>query len=203
MQKKIVNTAATKEMDQIISLLGELLTEINTAFTKNRLSLKYENTSEEAAAQIRKNLVSLSETAKELGGAEALSVQSVTLNLSKVFYDVLHLGHQVEAKVKAKVMFSDEAAKEMQDLLRRTADLLPHVADAVRTCNSLIVNHVHKEADELRNNATNSTAMHEDRLCKGSCHPKASVIFMQMLQNLHDIQWHFKALACDQDIPTV
>ncbi|MCW3488851.1 hypothetical protein [Dethiobacter alkaliphilus] len=203
MQKKIVNTAAAKEMDQIVSLLGDLLKEISSAFMNHRLSLKYQKASGDISGQIRKTLVSLSETASEMGGPEALAVQSATLNLSKVFYDTLHLGHQVESKVKEKVMFSEEAVAEMSDLLRRTTDLLPHVADVVRTCNPLIVEHVNKEADELRNSAANSTVMHEARLCKGQCHPKASVIFMQMLQNLQDILWHFKALSCEQRVPKV
>jgi Na+/phosphate symporter len=201
MKKKITNTSATREMELLVSLLGEMFHEVSNAFTKHRLSLKYENTMEEAAKQIRKSLVDLSEAATEMGGNEALSVQATAMHLSKIFYDLLRLSTQVETKVKEKVMFSDEAAGEIVNVFDRTAGLLGHVSDALRTCNELIIAHVKKEVDELRNAASGSTTMHEDRLCKGKCHPKASMVYLQMMQHLQDALWHFKALVCDNGMP--
>ncbi|MBS4030310.1 MAG: hypothetical protein KGZ63_02665 [Clostridiales bacterium] len=201
MKKKIVNSSATREIDSIVKMLGEVFTEIQGAFTKNRLSLKYQQTTSEASKTLRKSLVTFYEAAEEVGGDEALAVQATAINLSKVFYDIMKLSNQVETKVKGKVMFSDEAVAEVNDIFRRTAELLPHVADAMRTCNPLIIAHVDKEVDELRANAANSAVLHEDRLCKGACHPKASIIFMQMLQHLQDILWHFKALVSENGMP--
>lgn len=203
MKKKIMNTSATKEMEQLVTQMGEMFAEINNAFTKHRLSLKYKQTTADAAKHIRKALVNLSEAAADVGGAEALAVQASAMNLSKIFYDILRLANQVENKVNNKVLFSEDAVKEMNDIMKRTGDLLPHVADALRTCNELITRHVEKEVDELRGNASGSTVLHEDRLCKGACHPKASVIYLQMLQHLQDILWHCKALVCDNGVPAM
>ena len=203
MKTKIVNPSAAKEMDQIVALLGEMFTEVHNAFMKNRLSLRYEQVSVANAMQIRQSLVTFYEAVAKMGGGEALTVQRTALNLSKIFYDLLRLSNQVEIKVKEKVLFGEEAVSEMNNLMIRTVALLPHVADALRTCNELIIDHVENEADELRTNATNSTAFHEDRLCKGKCHPKASIIYLQMLQHLQDILWHFKALVCNNGIPTM
>ncbi|MBS3983370.1 MAG: hypothetical protein KGZ41_06185 [Dethiobacter sp.] len=200
MKQKIVNTSATVALEQLISELGEMFTEINTAFTQRRLSLKYKQATDDSAKQIRKCLVTLTETTDELSGAEALAIQGTTINLSKVFYDVLRLTGHVESKIKDKVLFSEEAMAEMSGLLKRSSDLLPHVADALRTCNELIAKHVEKEVEELRSFAASSTLTHEDRLCKNVCHPKASVIYLQMLQHIQDILWHFKALACHNGI---
>ncbi|MBS3897361.1 MAG: hypothetical protein KGZ54_03070 [Dethiobacter sp.] len=200
MKQKIVNTSATAALELLISELGEMFTEINTAFTQRRLSLKYTQTTDDSAKQIRKCLVTLSETTDGLSAAEALAIQGISINLSKVFYDVLRLTDHVESKIKNKVLFSEEAMAEMSGLLKRSSDLLPHVADALRTCNELIEKHVEKEVEELRSYAANSTLTHEDRLCKNVCHPKASVIYLQMLQHIQDILWHFKALACHNAI---
>ena len=202
MKKKIVTTSAAKEMDQIVVLLGEMFTEVHSAFMKHRLSLKYDQVCDDNAKQIRQSLVNFYEAASEMGGGEAFTVQGTALNLSKIFYDLLRLANQVEMKVKEKVLFGEEAVAEMNDIMLRTAALLPHVADTLRTCNALITAHVENEADELRANAANSTAFHEDRLCKGKCHPKASIIYLQMLQHLQDILWHFKALVCTNGLPT-
>ncbi|MBS4008653.1 MAG: hypothetical protein KGZ45_09560 [Clostridium sp.] len=200
MRQKIVNTSATAALEQLITELGEMFTEINTAFTQRRLSLKYKQATDDSAKLIRKSLVVLSETPGELSPAEALTIQGITINLSKIFYNVLRLTDHVENKVKNKVLFSEEAMTEMSGLLKRSSDLLPHVADALRTCNELIEKHVEKEVEELRSYAANSTLTHEDRLCKNVCHPKASVIYLQMLQHIQDILWHFKALACHNDV---
>lgn len=203
MKKKMVTMSAATEMEQIVKMLDEMLSEILNAFMKNRLSLKYQQTMEDDTKQVRQHMVSFYEAASEAGGAESLAIQASAINLSKVFYDILKLSHQVEMKVKEKMMFSDEAVAEIENILRRTSALMPHVADALRTCNPLITAHVEKEVDELRNNAANSTALHQDRLCKGICHPKASIIFMQMLQHLQDILWHLKAIVCDTGIPAM
>jgi Na+/phosphate symporter len=202
MKKKITNNSATKELEQLVAALGEIFTEIENAFSKHRLSLKYRQLMEDSTREIRKNLVDLSEVTADMGGNEALSVQATAMNLSKIYYDLVRLSNQVEIKVKEKIIFSDEATGEIDVLLKRTAALLPHVADGLMTCNELIINHVKNEVDELRNTASSSTVMHEDRLCKGKCHPKASVVFLQMLQHLQDILWHFKALVCDNGMPT-
>ncbi|GFP26467.1 hypothetical protein HKBW3S25_01960, partial [Candidatus Hakubella thermalkaliphila] len=53
MRQKIVNTSATAALEQLISELGEMFTEINTAFTQCRLSLKYKQTTDDSAKQIR------------------------------------------------------------------------------------------------------------------------------------------------------
>jgi Na+/phosphate symporter len=203
MKKKIVNSAAAKEIDSIAKMLGDVLTEIQGAFKKHRLSLKYQQTTTDVTKTLRKSLVTFYEVAEEMSGNEALAVQATAINLSKVFYDILRLSNQVETKVKEEVMFSEAAVGEVEELIRRTAELLPHVADAIRTCNPLIIAHVNKEVDELRANAANTTVFHEDRLCKGACHPKASVIFMQMMQHLQDILWHFKALVTENGIPSL
>lgn len=200
MKQKIMNNTAATALEQLILELEEMFAEINTAFTERRLSLKYKQSTDKSAVQIRKALVSLAEVTGELAGAEALAVQSSTINLSKIFYDILHLSCFVEDKIKDKVLFSDAAMAEMSGLLKRSSDLLPHVADALRTCNELIARHVEKEVEELRSYAMSSSLAHEDRLCKGACHPKASVIYLQMLQHVQDILWHFKALACHNGI---
>ncbi len=203
MKEKMVNSAATRETDNIVKMLSEVLAELHGAFMKHSMSLKYQQTTTEVTKTLRKSLVSFYGEAAKLGGEEALIVQSTAINLSKVFYDVLRLSNQVETKIKEDIKFSDEAVGEISDIFKRTADLLPHVADTILTCNPLIVAHVSKEIDELTKNANESSALHMDRLCKGTCHPKASIIFMQMTQQLQDILWHLRALVAEDGMPCI
>ncbi|RJX29265.1 MAG: hypothetical protein C4554_01135 [Dethiobacter sp.] len=203
MKKKIVNSTAVKEINEIMQLFYDFFGEINTAFVKHRLSLKYQQAGSNFAKQSRQRLARFY-AATETTGAELLSIQAAAINFSKIFYDILRLSSPVEAKVNEKVLFSDEAVKEMSEILDRTRELLLHVNDALQTGNPLIISHIEKEAEALNSMTLNSTVLHEDRLCKGVCHPKASVIFMLMLQQLQDILWHCKALVSEQNgVPNI
>lgn len=204
MKKQPVNSVSFKEIDTILQLFYDYMGEIYTCFEKHRLSLKYQQASSDLNRQLRKSLASLYKGAAKMPAKEVLLVQAIALNFSKIYYNLLRLSTQVEAKIKDKVLFSDEAVKEMTEFLRRTRELLPHVRDALKTGNNLIISHVVKEADELMSWAAKTTARHEERLTKGICPPKASVIYIQMLLHLEDILWHCKALVSEENgVPVV
>ncbi|EEG78626.1 Na/Pi cotransporter family protein [Dethiobacter alkaliphilus] len=200
--EKILSASASKEMYQIVSKLNQLFSEIHTAFMKNRLSLKYRQALEKLGKQISMGLVEFSESARQMDKNEALTVHATAVNLSKIFYDLLRLATQVEKKINSRTRFTNAAIKEMNDILCRTVSVLPHVADGLRTCNPVILAHVHKEVDTLRRDSANSINFHEDRLCEGKCHPRACIVYMQMLQHLQNILWHYKAMICRNNFPT-
>jgi Na+/phosphate symporter len=195
MTKKMVGSATATEFEDIVAMFGEFYNDLTTAFLSNRLSLKYQQTTAELSKRLRQRLAKAYESAAEFPGKEALTVQAVAINLSKIFYDLLRLSGNVETKVREKIVFSEAATGEITEVMRRTGELFPHVADAVLTGNPLIVAHVEKEAEALGAAVQQSIRTHEDRLCKGICHPKASVIFMLMTQQVQDILWHCRALV--------
>jgi Na+/phosphate symporter len=197
-KKQLSSDTIAQEISGIVQIFGELFDEIHGAFQTHRVTLKYQQTSTALSRGLRQNLVSFYNKASDLTGAEALAIQATAINFSKIFYDILRLSGLVETKVKEKVLFSDLAASELTQLMRRGRELLPHLADALQTQNPIIISHVEKEVNELSAIIVNSTNLHEDRLCKGICHPKASVIFMQMLDQFQDILWHYKALISKQ-----
>jgi len=198
MTKNIVGSATATEVRDVVAMFGEFYNDVSTAFLSNRLSLKYQQTTAELSKRLRQRLAKAYESAEAFTGLEALAVQAVTINLSKIFYDLLRLSGNVETKVREKIVFSEAATAEMTEIMRRTGDLFPHIADAVITGNPLIVAHVEKEAEALGAAVQQCIKTHEDRLCKGICHPKASVIFMLMAQQIQDILWHCQALVSNQ-----
>lgn len=198
MIKKIVGSATATEIEDIMSMFGEFYNDVSTAFLSNRLSLKYQQTTSELSKRLRQRLAKAYESAEEFSGREALAVQAIAINLSKIYYDLLRLSGNVETKVREKIVFSETATSEITEVMRRTGELLPHVADAVLTGNPLIVAHVEKEAEALGQSVQHSIKTHEDRLCKGICHPKASVVFMLMTQQIQDILWHCRALVSSE-----
>lgn len=197
MTKIIVCSAAAAEIKVIVTMFGEFYDEVTTAFLGNRLSLKYQQTAAELSKGLRQRLAKVYERANELTGQEALIVHATAINLGKIFYDLLRLSGNVETKVLEKISFSEAASSEVTDVMRRTKDLLPHLADAILTRNPLIVGHVEKETEALGVAIQHCVKTHEERLCRGICPPKASVIFMLMTQQLQDILWHCQALVSE------
>ena len=198
--KKLVSTKSTKEINSTVEMLDQLFLEIYIAFMKHRLSLKYQQLTGELSKKLRQSLARLYEGSTKVSADEALAMQSTAINFSKVFYDLMRISGQVETKVKENVLFSEVASKEMSELMRSTRELVHNVGDALLTRNEVIVEHVQKEIARLSVDAASISGMHENRLCKGVCHPKASIIYMNLLQHLSDILWHYKAMISDEDI---
>jgi len=192
---KIVNSNAVREIDEIMQLFNDFLEKIINAFIKHRLSLEYELMCGDFTRRSRQILSRFYATTKQTHPPESLYIQGATLNFSKIFFDILRLSTLVETKVKEKILFSDEAVNEMKEIFQRTRGLLPHLHDALLTGNAIIIEHIKKEAAALQAKTLDHTVLHEERLCKGICHPRAAVIYMQMLQQLQDILWHFGALV--------
>ncbi len=199
--KKLISTKSTKEVNSTVEMLDQLFLELYIAFMKHRLSLKYKQVTDDLSKQLRQSLARLYEGSTKVSAEEALAMQSTAINFSKVFYDLMRISGQVEIKVRENILFSDIASEEMSDLMRGTRELVHDVGDALLTRNPVIVAHVEKETSRLTSAATNSSGMHEDRLCKGTCHPKASIIYMNLLQHLSDIHWHYRALVLDEKMP--
>lgn len=202
MQEKLTCTSATKEVEQVLFCLSQMLQEIHQTFMKNLLSLKYKQRKVKLGNQTRQSIVGFFQTGIKLSPGEALTVQATTTNLSKIYYDLLRIEAQVEKKVSSKTKFSTAAVRETNELLRRTVSLFPHVADAIRTCSPVIILYVQKETAALRELAANSIAVHERRLCEAKCHPRACVLYMQILQHLQDILWHLEAMVCNKNFLT-
>lgn len=195
--KKLCCANSSKEISDTVQTLDQFFLEVNAAFTQHRLTLKYRQANDDLPRQIRKGLVSLYEGCANAAAGEALAAQSTASNLSKIFYNLLRISAQVETKVKENILFSDAASGEMSSLAKRTRELLRHVGDAVTTQNELILDHVQKETADLFALVESMSAAHEDRLCKGVCHPKASIVYMNLLQHLADILWHYQALLSE------
>jgi Na+/phosphate symporter len=200
--KKLVCTKSTKEINSTVEMLDQLFLEIYIAFMKHRLSLKYQQMTGDLSKKLRQSLARLYEGSAKVSAEEALAMQATAINFSKVFYDLMRISGQVESKVKENVLFSDVASKEMSELMRGTRELVHNVGDALLTRNDVIVEHVQKEIARLSADAASISGMHGDRLCKGMCHPKASLVYMNLLQHLGDILWHYKALISDEEILT-
>lgn len=198
--KKPLNPVVAKEVNSIVEAMENFFSEVYTAFRTHRITLKYKQITDDLSHSIRHNLVRLHRDIVKQLPDEALSLQYTSIHFSKIFYNLQRWSGLVETKIKENIVFSNVATEEISEIFRRTRDLLHHLGDAVLTGNEVIVAHVEKEADSIGDLIEKISGYNQERLSKGICHPKASIIFTQMLQSTQDILWHYKALLSDEEI---
>ncbi len=93
------------------------------------------------------------------------------------------------------VPFSDRAVGEVDELMRRAAEMLRLVRDAILTRNRFLLDALEREGTALADRAASCAEAHEARLIEGLCSPRASSLFLAMLDALRGIQWHARQIG--------
>jgi Na+/phosphate symporter len=107
------------------------------------------------------------------------------------------VAESIISKVKGQVLLSDKASAELDYLFGRTRDILVNARDMVLAPNTLVGRHMAESARAVERMADEYSTLHEERLIEGLCAPKASQLFIQMLDAFKTISWHSKEIAQD------
>ena len=101
----------------------------------------------------------------------------------------------MRVKIKEGLLFSDRAVSEISFLLKRTEEVLQNTGDMILARNIIIREYVKDSAIEISRSADDYATMHEDRLIAGLCMPKASPLFLEIMDAIKGIVWHTKGIA--------
>jgi Na+/phosphate symporter len=96
----------------------------------------------------------------------------------------------VRNKVNENVLFSDKAVGELKFLFENTREVLKSAGDFFLTRNPLLMNYVLEKGVYLNEIADSYAIEHEDRLISGVCMPKASPLYINILESVARINWH-------------
>jgi Na+/phosphate symporter len=100
-------------------------------------------------------------------------------------------------KSKGNVLISDKATAELDYLFGSTRDIMVNVRDMVLAPNTLVARHMAESERAVEKMADEYATKHEERLIEGLCTPKASQLYIQMLDAFKSIAWHAKEIAKD------
>ncbi|MEK7813356.1 MAG: hypothetical protein AAB296_06305 [Candidatus Desantisbacteria bacterium] len=103
--------------------------------------------------------------------------------------------HSVSTKIKDRVMFSDEAVKEIESLFEGVDELLECLHDCIKTKNRILINHIVERSKELSELSDKYSCIHQERLVDGLCVPKASPVYLDMIDSLRNITIHICIMA--------
>jgi len=111
-------------------------------------------------------------------------------------------GDNIEALIGATrkmiadgVLFTDRAAREVGSLFEIALELLECVRDALRTGNRTLIRHILLAGQRCELMANEFALFHEQRLIEGVCLPRASSLYLAMLDYLKGIEWHARQIA--------
>jgi Na+/phosphate symporter len=76
-------------------------------------------------------------------------------------------------------------------------DILANARDLVLAPNILVARHMAEAEAALEKMADEYATRHEERLIEGLCAPKASQLYIQMIDAFKGIAWHAKEIAKD------
>lgn len=122
---------------------------------------------------------------------------SVPSHVGRIADGVGQLVSSLKARIKGDVLFSDRAMSEITYMFERTRDVLVNTKDMVLAPNTLVARHIAESQRVVERMAYEYATRHEERLIEGLCAPKASQIYLEMLDSFKSIAWHAKEIAKD------
>ncbi|MHB9095621.1 MAG: hypothetical protein ACYC21_13210 [Eubacteriales bacterium] len=147
---------------------------------------------EQESKQLTQMVISAKEEPKLLSSTTIVEVSN---ELQKIRYSVDKMIGSIRSKIDEGVLFSDKAVSELKDIFATVLDGLRNIHDLILTKNPVLVNHIVQKSELYDEVARKYAEEHQDRLIKGICLPKSSLIYLLILESLKDILWYINSIA--------
>lgn len=98
-------------------------------------------------------------------------------------------------KCRNKLPFSDRAVAEVGLMISSLSEALGNLRDALMTPNRFLLRHIVSESEELVEISVECQMAHIDRLLDGSTAPKASSIYMDIVESCRSAAHHVKEMS--------
>ncbi len=105
-------------------------------------------------------------------------------------YNIEGILDRLKAKSENRILFSDRAVKEVNDIFQEAMRLLESLPNLITTQNKLLAQQIGEEVRSIFKIANGYSDEHEERLIQGICVPKHSPIYLGILESLKGIIGH-------------
>ncbi|MGE5361750.1 MAG: PhoU domain-containing protein [Bacteroidales bacterium] len=93
------------------------------------------------------------------------------------------------------IVMTDRANREIDTLLAKNIELLEAARDIIRSGSALLIRFVLTEGPAFEALANEYSAFHEQRLIQGLCQPKASSVYLAIVDYLRGVEQHTRAIV--------
>lgn len=143
-----------------------------------------------------KQLVQAVLSAKESSNVFSMAtIVEISSEFQKIAYSAEKMIINVRKKIDEGVLFSDKALSELKDIYGAVLNCLEACHDSVLTQNPVLVEHILRQTEKYDDVTRKYAEEHQDRLIRGICLPKSSLIYLLVLESLKDILWYIKCIA--------
>jgi len=101
----------------------------------------------------------------------------------------------IRLKARGGVPFSDKAIAELNQLFEFFSEMLTNFRDALLTRNRTLLEKIVQQARRIGEMAIEFSLSHEDRLIEGVCSPKASSLFLDILDSVKSGAIHVRQMS--------
>lgn len=147
---------------------------------------------EQTTKQLTQMVVAEKESSKTI---DSTTIVEVSNEFQKIKYSFDKLAGSILTKIDEGVLFSDKAVIELKDIFDCVIDELQNAHDLILTKNPVLINYIVEKAEVYDEVTMKYAEEHQDRLIKGICLPKSSLIYLLILESLKDILWYIKGIA--------
>lgn len=119
----------------------------------------------------------------------------VPMHLERVGDNLEALQGAVTSMVREGVPFTERAMREIGSLFERTVEQLECLRDAVITENRVLLRHVIESGRQHAQLADDYALAHQRRLVEGVCLPRASSLYLAMLDYFKGVGAHARKIA--------
>lgn len=123
------------------------------------------------------------------------AVVEIAGELQKIAYSADKMINNIRKKIDEGVLFSDRAISELKDVFGIVLDGLKNCHDLLLTRNPVLVEHILRQTEKYEGISNKYAEEHQDRLIRGICLPKSSLVYLLILESLKDILWYIRCTA--------
>jgi Na+/phosphate symporter len=126
----------------------------------------------------------------------------VPMHIERVGDHIELLIRALRTMMREGTQFTDRARREVDELVNEAIVLLVDLRDLLLTGNEALRRHIVDRGRLLVARADDGAAFHQQRLIEGVCMPKASSVYLAMLDAIKGVEWHAREIAQKLEHPT-
>jgi len=148
---------------------------------------------EKVKAEIQKNsselahFLILKSSPYEKGKEWAKPYLSMASSFDRMTFNIEGIVDRLKSKVQERILFSDRAVKEINDVFQEAMNLLESLPNLILTQDRLLAQRIGEQVRSVFKIADGYSEGHEERLIQGICVPKHSPIYLGILESLKGI----------------
>ena len=126
----------------------------------------------------------------EKGREWAKPYLSIASSFDRMSHNIEGILDRLKAKSQKRILFSDQAVKEVNDVFQEAMRLLGKLSALITAQDKILAQRIGEEGRSMLKIANGYSEEHEERLIQGICVPKHSPIYLGIIESLKGVIVH-------------